>query len=405
VSTTPASAYRRPYRWLVLAAYLPIIGLSQLLWLNFAPLIEVVQHRYGVSELVASTLILVFPLIYVLLSTPAGLLVDRRGYRFAIGLGAVIQAVAACLRIADNWFAALLIGQIGIAIAQPYVVNGITKLVNDWFAPDESALATGIGTMGMFIGMAVGMATTPWMVDHLGFRTTMVAFALLSAASAGLFFLVVKPNENVAASPPAPSQAVGPLLRNRQLVLLLVITFLGMGEFNGLTTWLEPILGQHGISASDAGLVGGVLIVGGIVGAGLIPALAGKLGRRKPFLIACALVAAVSLYPMCATSHFSTLVALAALHGFALLPAVALLLDMAAQLAGERLAGAATGLMMLTGNAGGLIVSVAVPLCKGGSGSYQGAILMLASLLAVAVLVASRFAETSALPAPEAASG
>ena len=400
---TSTSAYRRPYRWIVLAAYLPAIGLSQLLWLNFAPLIDYVQHRYSVSELVASTLILVFPLIYVLLSTPAGLLVDRRGYRFAIGLGAIIQAASACIRIADDWFWALLLGQIGIAIAQPFIVNGITKLVNDWFAPDESALATGLGTMGMFIGMAISMAVTPWLNGWLGLRETMVVFAIISGAAALLFFLFVKPNESLPAGPPTPEQALLPLLRDRRLVLLLVVTFLGMGEFNGLTTWLEPILGQHRMSADDAGIIGGILILGGIVGAGVIPALAGKFGRRKPFLIGCALVASATLYPMCDSSHFKTVAIFAGLHGFALLPAVALLLDMAAQLAGEQLAGAATGLLMLTGNAGAVAVSLAVPLCKVDGNDYQWSITMLASLLVIAVVIGSRFSEPSSRPAPEVA--
>ncbi|MFO1525212.1 MAG: hypothetical protein U1F16_04470 [Turneriella sp.] len=47
--------------------------------------------------------------------------------------------------------------QTGIAIGQPFIMNAISKLVADWFEPEHNALATGLGALGMFIGMALGL--------------------------------------------------------------------------------------------------------------------------------------------------------------------------------------------------------------------------------------------------------
>src|SRR3954468_13435122 len=91
-------------RWVVLAIYAWIAGLSQLLWLNFAPILSQVQARFGVPESTASLLLLVFPLTYVLLSIHAGALIDRKGYRYAVGLGATLMATFACLRIVSGSF-------------------------------------------------------------------------------------------------------------------------------------------------------------------------------------------------------------------------------------------------------------------------------------------------------------
>ena len=52
------------YRWVVLTVFTLVAGLSQLLWLNFAPLLLMIQKQYNVSEFMASLLLLVFPLIY-----------------------------------------------------------------------------------------------------------------------------------------------------------------------------------------------------------------------------------------------------------------------------------------------------------------------------------------------------
>src|SRR2546427_121751 len=59
-------------RWLVLISFTLVAGVSQMLWLNYAPVLTAIQAHYHISELLASTLILVFPGLYVLLSLPAG---------------------------------------------------------------------------------------------------------------------------------------------------------------------------------------------------------------------------------------------------------------------------------------------------------------------------------------------
>src|SRR5437762_9934354 len=88
----------RGRKWIVLAAYATVAGVSQMLWLNFAPLLSQIQARYGVSELVASLLVLVFPLLYVVFSVPAGALLDARGYRFGVGAGALGMTAFAVVR-------------------------------------------------------------------------------------------------------------------------------------------------------------------------------------------------------------------------------------------------------------------------------------------------------------------
>src|SRR5580704_4444011 len=95
-------------RWVVLAIYAWVAGLSQMLWLNFAPILSYIQKQYGVSENTASLLLLVFPLTYILLSIHAGTLTDKKGYKYAIGLGTVLMAVFSCLRIFTGSFWILL---------------------------------------------------------------------------------------------------------------------------------------------------------------------------------------------------------------------------------------------------------------------------------------------------------
>jgi MFS family permease len=386
----------RAYRWVVLTVFTLTAGVSQMLWLNFAPLLTTIQKRYGIGELLASTLVLVFPLLYVALSLSAGTMIDRRGYRFTVGLGAVGMILFSAVRIFDGSFWALLIGQVGIAAAQPFVVNGVSKLVSDWFSNEQGAMATGLATMGMFIGMTVGMAVSPVLVESLGLRGAMTVFFLITVGI-GLAYLGLA-REN---SSPARGEggqvvqgAFRTLIKNHNLVLVFLLCFLGLGFFNGLTTWLEAILAPNGINPTDAGMVGGLLIIGGILGAVVIPSLSDKLRRRKPFVILCTVGALATLYPLCHSGNYSLLLALAGMLGFFFLPAYALLLEMSAELAGEQLAGSATGILMLTGNAGGVLVIIAMQVIKGDSSSWQGGVFLMLGLLGAALVLSLMVEET-----------
>jgi hypothetical protein len=176
---------------------------------------------------------------------------------------------------------------------------------------------------------------------------------------------------------------------------------LGIGAFNGLTTWLEAIVEPQGIDADGAGMIGGVLIFGGIAGAVVVPLLSDWAKKRHPFLVACAVGAAALIAPLGILSSYAALLAIAGLLGFAFLPALAILLDMSAQLAGAARAGAATGLIMLAGNAGGVVLILAVPFAKAGK-SYLPAVALLAVLLAVGAVLAALAPETYPKPAASA---
>lgn len=375
-------------RWWVLATFAFAAGVTQMLWLNFAPLLQLVQKRYGVSELLASTLVLVFPLLYVVLSLPSGALIDRKGYRFGILLGAVVTAAFAAVRLFDFSFWALFVGQLGIAVAQPFVLNGISKLVSDWFDESQSAVATGIGTMGMFVGMAVGMATTVPLEQALGLRGAMAVFLGIAVVAAIACAVVIVPRG--AAGGSTERVEFGPLLRDRTLFSWFACSFLGLGTFNGLTTWLEDLLAPHGVDAETAGLIGGALIVAGIFGAVVIPLIAEKTNRRQPALFLCVLIAALCVWPLCNSGNVPLLMAVAGVLGFFFMPAFALLLDLSAQHAGAARAGAATSVLMLAGNLGGVIVIVALPLLKGLGRAVPIAAMAVLLLLAAGLVLTVR---------------
>ena len=184
------------------------------------------------------------------------------------------------------------------------------------------------------------------------------------------------------------------LLRDRNLLRLFVVAFLALGYFNGLTTWLELILAPRGINSAQAGLGGAALIVGGIVGAAVVPTLSDRFRRRKPFLMLCSTAALLLTYPLYYSTSPTLLYALGAALGAAFLPGYALLLAMTEEEAGAARAGAATGVLMLTGNAGGVVVSIVMQVVKGDGPEWRRAVLLLLGMLIIVLGLASLVRET-----------
>jgi predicted MFS family arabinose efflux permease len=377
------------YRWVILILFMLPAAVSQMLWLNFAPLLTMIQKKYGVDELTSNLLILVFPLVYVLISVPAGYLTDKRGYKYSITLGGIIMAVFAAARIYEGPFWFLVACQVGIAVGQPFIINAISKLVADWFPAEQNALATGLGTLGMFIGMALGMALAVPLEQSLAFKGSMAIFAAVAASSAILFVFFARENRGIKDNATAAmGRDLKLLIKSGNLKLLFSVSFLALGYFNGFTGWLEQILAPNGVGAEAAGNAGAALIGGGILGAAIVPAISDAVRRRKPFLIGCCIIAGALTWPLCKSGDGMQLYVYSTLLGFFFLPGYALLLSSTEEFAGRDKAGSATGLLMLFGNAGGVVVGIAMDTVKASPKDWTNSIYLLLGTIAASLVLA-----------------
>jgi MFS family permease len=69
-----------------------------------------------------------------------------------------------------------------------------------------------------------------------------------------------------------------------QITLLLFLV--GLGIFNAVSSMTDSIAENAGVQDSD-GLIGGLMLIGGILGALILPILSDKFRKRKVFLVIC----------------------------------------------------------------------------------------------------------------------
>jgi sugar phosphate permease len=64
-------------------------------------------------------------------------------------------------------YSLVLLSTIGIAIAQPFLLNTWTKVPARWFSLDERATAVGLVTLSNLVGTGLGMILTPLVITRL----------------------------------------------------------------------------------------------------------------------------------------------------------------------------------------------------------------------------------------------
>ncbi|HKW59934.1 MAG TPA: MFS transporter [Candidatus Dormibacteraeota bacterium] len=343
---------------LVLAAYALLAASTQLLWLTFAAVDTRSAAAMHVSAGLVGDLAAVFPFVYIVLALPTGRWLDRR-FGQALGAGAVLTAVGALLRlVAPTSFAWQLAGQVVISAGQPLVLNSINKVAARWFAPAERATAISVGTAALFAGILAAVLMAGPLMDAGGLPVLLSVQAAVAVVAAVLMLVALRfparfPDDAAAAV------SLSWLLRDRFMWTLAALVFIGMGVYNALATWLQPILEPFG-EGDAAGLLIAVLTFAGIAGAAILPTSAARADRRRVVLLTALGLSTIAFVAVAVLHNVVWIGAWLFAAGFVLLAALPVVLDWSEIHAGPERQGAAVGFLMMSGNLGGLVVVLAV---------------------------------------------
>jgi MFS family permease len=393
------------YRWVILGAFMAIIAVNQMLWITFAAVTTSAMGFYRVSDLSIGLLSLIFMVVYLFVSFPASWLIDTHGIRLGVGVGAALTGIFGLMRgmVALN-YTWVLIAQIGIAVGQPFILNAITTIAARWFPTQERATASGLSSLAIYVGILAGIALTPYLVLEFGIPGMLTAYGV-AAAIAMMTFLVF--GRERPPSPPCPPElearslvleGLSRMLRQRNFLLLMGVFFVGLGAFNAVTTWIEQILSPRGFTATQAGDAGGMMILGGLLGAVALPLLSDRTGRRVPFIVLAVLGATIGLGGLAFVATYAALLAFSFIFGFFLLSAGPVGFQYGAEITFPAPEGTSNGLLILMGQVSGIAFILGMDAFKSPqTGSMQLPLLVLVGLFVVALVLALPLKESSRL--------
>ena len=404
----PGTSYRvYPYRWVVMGAFMAVNLVIQMLWISYASITDEAAGYYGVSHLAIGLLAMIFMIVFIPLSLPAAWLIDARGFKTAVGIGAVVMGAGGLARgFAGSNYTGALLATIAIAAAQPLLLNAWTKVPANWFAPTERATGVALATLAMLIGVALGEALTPVLIKSMSIASVQLLYGAVAMVSAGVFLGCAR--ERPATPPCPPDMQVRALmfdglrhaLRLRPFRVYLGIWFIGMGVFNGVLTWVDEIVHPRGFSSSVAGSVGALVLLGGVLGSATLAPWSDRRHTRVRFMLGGLVLAVPGLIGLTFATSTAVLCISAFAFGYFLISIGPIGMQYAAEIARPTPEGTSQGVLQLVGQCSVAIVYLMTAM-KTARGSYTPALLLTVVLLVVGAVLAAGLKD----PAPSILGG
>jgi predicted MFS family arabinose efflux permease len=345
--------------WRVIAAYGLVCAATQILWLTYAAITTETARRYGVSVSAVGWLAEIFPLLYVALAIPAGILLDR-WFRPALAAGGGLVALGGLMRLGGETFAWAMAGQVLVAVAQPLVLSAVSKLAGEYLPADQRASGIAIASAGSFVGMVLALLLGPTLGGHGQLERLLVVEAVLAVIPAlALAIALRSPGHSSEEHAALEGSAARALWRLAPMRTLCGLVFLGFGIFVALATWLQTLLHPAGVSETAAGALLVGMVIAGIVGCAVLPPLVARRHGERRFMRTAVLVACAGCVVLGATPWVGVRALALVAMGLVLLPALPVILTAAELLAGAA-AGTAGAIVWMAGNLGGLVVALLV---------------------------------------------
>ncbi|MGE3912900.1 MAG: CynX/NimT family MFS transporter [Chloroflexota bacterium] len=345
-------------------------------------------------------------LVYIVVSYPAGMFVDRVGTHRALALGALLVALSGLMRAFATDFTGLFLSVAIFGVGGPIISIGVPKVIASWFSGRPRVTAAGIYITGSTTGSVLSLSTTNSLVLPLlgSWQATCAVYGSIVVGIAITWWLLARdpPKPPVrAGGAPAVSfrEACMTVLTTKAVWLVVIVGFTGFMINHGFRSWLPQILEFKGMSPSMAGYLAAMPGVASIAGSITTARLAAKFGR-KPVVAGCLITVGAALVGVNYLTGVPLILALAVQGFFAggVTPILlTILMDMREVGAGAM--GAAAGIYFAVGEVGGFSGPSVMGLLKDVTGGFTAGLLLLAAITVIMLL------PTSLLRDPRASQG
>ena len=178
-----------------------------------------------------------------------------------------------------------------------------------------------------------------------------------------LYLIFVQNTPKIPPSPLAGSKVfdfkgIIDLFKNRDFNILLFLVFVGLGAFNAILSDIDTIFIRFNYDTENAGLIGGLMIIGGIFGAGILSTYSDKIRKRKIFLIIAMFSSIPTTLFLASLENLNLILLVSFIFGFFLVSALPIALIYAAEITHPITEEASNGLMMTLGQIAGIVLLI-----------------------------------------------
>jgi MFS family permease len=279
------------YRWAVVGIFWFLIFTYGANWFALSPMLKTFEGKFMIPSWESHLLLSLIGMFVIFFAWPAGALIDRRGPKISISIGAFFMALGFGLR---PWllgsFNALLLSSVIAGIGLAWILVALAPQMLRWFPRKNASLPVGIAASGLFIGFGTGSLFMPLFTPD---KTTaqifngFLTFGIISVIAFFLWLMIAKdhpatpPEEQVTVSKMKFSEGMKQVFSSRNAFYYPIIGFFIVGITLVISAFIHSPLYATPALAKNGGYIAGVLLYGCAVGAFSAPFLVKKFGLKK----------------------------------------------------------------------------------------------------------------------------
>ncbi len=224
-----------PARWRVMFVFVLASALSYLDRQLLSALAPTIKAEFGIDDLQFGWVIATFSIVYALSAPLAGLLIDRAGLTTGICSSIALWSAAGIATGFTAGLPSLLACRAWLGLAESGNIPASGKTIAMYLEPRERALGSGVGQLGISIGMVGSPLLASYLATNYGWRSAFVV-----AGSLGFLWipLWLATTQGVPTNPMAKEPGSSwDLLRDRRLWGLVVANILAMTTYSLWSNW------------------------------------------------------------------------------------------------------------------------------------------------------------------------
>ena len=293
--STPGAERRIFYGWWVVAAAFAITFLGFGSAYTFSAFLEQLQRDFGASRGSVSLVFSLAGFLYFGLGIVSGPLADRFGSRPLVLIGMILLGLGLALAsAAQNLIEVYAAYGLGVGLGMGCAYVPAIGAVQRWFVR-RRGFASGLAVAGIGVGTLVMPPLASLLIGSFGWRGAYLALGALALVLGCSMALLIENDpsgrglnpdgDELAARTVQDGAAVGKAIRSGRFISLYVACLIcSFGVFVPFVH-LVPFARDHGIAASMAAVLLGVIGLGSTAGRFFLGTVADRMGRERALLM------------------------------------------------------------------------------------------------------------------------
>ena len=302
------------YHWLVIALCASLLFYKYILNVSPSIMSTDLMRQFHIDGLQLGNLAATYFYIYTIVQIFSGILLDKYGARWLVGLSILVAALGAWLfSIAQSMPLALVArGMMGFGIA--FATVNYLKMTAVWFKPSQSAFVGGLLATAVMLGAVFGEAPMAALLDHTSWRFVMEFCSLLGLLIGLLFLLLVRDKpmsfqDKLLTQSQFSWAAVLKVLKNKQNWLLTLYSGLAWAPLSVLGgLWGNPFIQEaYQVSRTESASLVSLMFIGLGLGSPFFGFCSDRLGSRVQVMKIGVAVSLIALLTVLYFPHLSVL--------------------------------------------------------------------------------------------------